>query len=75
MPCGLYFGLMKSATDTKYLMDKWHVKMSDLNWHIVEADTYCIVLYVKHACELIFQPSIVVKYINTDVLTKWLFHK
>ena len=44
----------------------------DLNWPNVEADT-CIVLHVKHACELIFQPSIVVKYIYTDVLTIMLF--
>ena len=35
----------------------------DLNWHNVEADT-CIVLHVKHTCELIFQPSIVVKSID-----------
>ena len=43
----------------------------DLNWHNAEADT-CIVLHVKHvkhACELSFQPCIVVKCIYTDVLT------
>ena len=45
----------------------------DLNWHNVEVDT-CIVLHVKHACELIFQPCIVVKCIYTDVLTILLFH-
>ena len=45
----------------------------DLNWHNVEADTY-IVLHVKHACELILQPCIVVKYIYTDVLTILFFH-
>ena len=61
--CELYFGWMKSASDTNYLMDKWHN---------VEADT-CIVLHVKHACELIFQPCIVIKYIYTDVLTILLF--
>ena len=44
----------------------------DLNWHNVEADT-CIVLHVKHACELSFQPSIV-KCIYTDVLTILLFY-
>ena len=27
-PSELYFGLMKSASDTNYLMDKCHVKMS-----------------------------------------------
>ena len=40
----------------------------DLNWHNVEADT-CFVSHVKHACELFFQPSIVVKCIYTDVPT------
>ena len=40
----------------------------DLNSHNVEADT-CIVLHIKHACKLIFQPSIVVNCIYTDVLT------
>ena len=44
----------------------------DLNWHNVEADTF-IVLHVKHTCELIFQPSIVVKCIYTEVLTILLF--
>ena len=44
----------------------------DLNWHNVEADT-CIVLHVKHTCELIFQSSIGVKCIYTDVLTMLLF--
>ena len=39
----------------------------DLNWHNVEADT-CIVLHVKHACELILQRCFVVKCIYTDVL-------
>ena len=29
----------------------------DLNWNNVEGDT-CIVLYIKHDCELIFQPSV-----------------
>ena len=43
-----------------------------LNWHNVEADA-CIALLVKHTCELIFQPSIVVKCIYTDVLTILLF--
>ena len=37
-----------------------HTDVLDLNWHNIEADT-CIVLHVKHTCELIFQPSIVVK--------------
>ena len=46
--------------------------VSDLNWHNVEDDT-CIVLHVKHACELIFQPSIVVKCIYTDVPTILFF--
>ena len=46
----------------------------DLNWHNVEADT-CNVLYVKYACELIFQPCIVVKCIYTDVLTILLFRR
>ena len=32
------------------------------------------VLYVKHTCELFFQPSIVVKCIYNDVLTILLFH-
>ena len=27
-PCELYFGLIKSSTDSAYLMDKCHVKMS-----------------------------------------------
>ena len=44
----------------------------DLNCHNVEADT-CTVLHVKHACELIFQPCIIVKCIYTDVLTILLF--
>ena len=44
----------------------------DLYWQNVEVDT-CIVLHVKHTCELIFQPSIVVKCIYTDVLTILLF--
>ena len=44
----------------------------DLNWHNVEADT-CVVLHVKHTCELIFQPSTVVKCIYTDVLTILFF--
>ena len=44
----------------------------DLNCHNVEADT-CIILHVKHTCELIFQPSIVVKCIYTDFLTILLF--
>ena len=44
-----------------------------LNLKNVEADT-CIVFHVKHACELIFQPSIVVKCIYIDVLTILLFH-
>ena len=44
----------------------------DLNWYNVEVDT-CIVLHVKHACELIVQPSIVVKCIYTAVLTILLF--
>ena len=35
-------------------------------------DTF-IVLHVKHACELIFQPFIVIIYIYTDVLTILLF--
>ena len=39
----------------------------------VEADT-CIVLLVKHAYELIFQPSIDVKRIYIDVLTILRFH-
>ena len=33
----------------------------------------CIVLHVKHACELPFQPCIVVNCIYTDVLTILLF--
>ena len=45
----------------------------DLNWHNVEDDT-CIVLRVKHVFELIFQPSIVVKCIYTDVPTTLLFY-
>ena len=45
----------------------------DLYSNNVEDDT-CIVLHVKHACELIFQPSIVVKCIYTDVSTILLFH-
>ena len=44
-----------------------------LNLHNVEADTF-IALHVEHACELIFQPSIVVKCIYTDVLTILFFH-
>ena len=44
----------------------------DLNLHNVEDDT-CIVLHVKHACKLIFQP-IIVKCIYTDVPTILLFH-
>ena len=44
----------------------------DINWHNVEADT-CIVMHVKHACELVFQPCIVVKCKYTDVLTILLF--
>ena len=40
----------------------------ELNWHNVEADI-CIVLHVKHTCGLIFQHSIVVKCIYTNVLT------
>ena len=44
----------------------------DLNGYNIEADT-CIVLHVKHACELIFQLSIVVKCIYTGVLTILLF--
>ena len=44
----------------------------DLNWHNIDADT-SIVLHVKHACELITQPSIVAKCIYTDVLTILLF--
>ena len=43
-----------------------------LNWHNVEA-VVCIVSHVKHACELIFQPYIVLKCIYTDVLTILLF--
>ena len=39
----------------------------------IEADT-CIVLHVKHACELFFPPSFFVKCIYTDVLTILLFH-
>ena len=45
----------------------------DLNWQHVEADTR-IVLHVKHACELVYQPSIVVNCIYTDVLIILLFH-
>ena len=40
----------------------------DLNLHNVEADT-CIVLHVKHACELVYQPSIVSKCIYTGIRT------
>ena len=43
----------------------------DLNCN-EEADT-CIILHVKYTCELVFQPSIVVKCIYTDVLTIFLF--
>ena len=50
-----------------------HQDVLDLNWHNVEDDT-CIVLHVKHACELIFKLSIVVKCIYTDVPTILLFH-
>ena len=45
----------------------------DLNWQHVEADTH-IVLHVKHACELKFQPITVVNCIYSDVLTILLFH-
>ena len=54
-----------------------HQDVLNLNWNNVEADT-CIVLHVKHACELIFQPWIVVKCTYTDVqtvLTIIPFHK
>ena len=44
----------------------------DLNRHNVEGVT-CIVLHVIHTCELIFQPSIVVKCIYIDFLTILLF--
>ena len=49
-----------------------HQDVLDLNWHNVEAGT-SIALLVKHTCELIFQPSTVVKCIYTDVLTILLF--
>ena len=72
-PCELYFGLMKSAADTNYLMDK-RVTSRCLGPKLtkVEADT-CIVLHVKYACELIFQPCTVVKCNYTDSLTILLF--
>ena len=41
----------------------------DLNWHNVEADT-CIVLHVKHTCELIFS---LVLLSNASILTFSLY--
>ena len=53
-------------------LNKVHREIQELKCQNKEADT-CIVLHVKHACEQIVLPNIVVHSIDTDVLVILLF--
>ena len=70
----LYFGLDEVCYRYK-VVDGQVIRQNilDLNCQHEEADTR-IVLHIKHACEEIVLPNIVVRCIDTDVLIILLYH-